>query len=221
MPGEFQPSDLQWKKIYFEVRDALKKHLNLTNESFYCNLHEEPTKNSHLNLLVSRCNANAEVNQKLDQRNTVKLVKESFTAAVLKHCSISVENYQKKSKEVRKKRLSGPSYQAKQRIEEQQAKLAVPPAAPEASAEALRNSKAVPLLEVKELSRERFEALAKAFKPLLGSVATLCKQQHLKQQLELKQRASASAGTSARASRAPAYLTDFRYFLIKITTNSF
>ena len=103
LPGEFQPSDLQWKKIYFEVRDALKKHLNLTNESFYCNLHEEPTKNSHLNLLVSRCNANAEVNQKLDQRNTVKLVKESFTAAVLKHCSISVENYQKKSKEVKKK----------------------------------------------------------------------------------------------------------------------
>ena len=25
LPGEFQPSDLQWKKIYFEVRDALKK----------------------------------------------------------------------------------------------------------------------------------------------------------------------------------------------------
>ena len=104
LPGEFQLSDLQWKRYIFEVRDALKKHLNLTNESFYCNLHEEPTKNSHLNLLVSRCNANAEVNQKLDQRNTVKLVKESFTAAVLKHCSISVENYQKKSKEVKKKK---------------------------------------------------------------------------------------------------------------------
>ena len=65
---------------------------------------KEPTKNSHLNLLVSRCNANAEVNQKLDQRNTVKLVKESFTAAVLKHCSISVEKLSKKrARKLRKK----------------------------------------------------------------------------------------------------------------------
>ena len=68
LPGEFQPSDLQWKKIYFEVRDALKKHLNLTNESFTAICTKEPTKNSHLNLLVSRCNANAEVNQKLDKK---------------------------------------------------------------------------------------------------------------------------------------------------------
>ena len=114
LPGEFQPSDLQWKKIYFEVRDALKKHLNLTNESFYCNLHEEPTKNSHLNLLVSRCNANAEVNQKLDQRNTVKLVKREFYCCCIKALLYICRELSKKSKEVKKKRLSGPSYQAKQ-----------------------------------------------------------------------------------------------------------
>lgn len=104
LPNEFQPNATQWKKIYFEVRDALKTHLNLTNESFYCNLHEEPTKNSHLNLLVSRCNDGGKLNVELDKYSTLGLVKKTFTQAVLKHCNISTENYVKKSKSPKKSR---------------------------------------------------------------------------------------------------------------------
>lgn len=118
LPNQFQPNATQWKKIYFEVRDALKTHLNLTNESFYCNLHEEPTKNSHLNLLVSRCNEGGKLNTDLDKYSTLGLVKKTFTQAVLKHCNISTKNYVKKSKgPIKKRRLSSENHRFKNECE--------------------------------------------------------------------------------------------------------
>lgn len=117
LPNEFQPTPAQWKMIFLKVRNDLKEHLNCDNSCFYANVHHEPKKNSHMNLLVSRCH-NAKVLEKLDQRSTIAEVKKSFTKAVLDICEISPSMYKKKSTKKTSKRLSRNAYQYKMKQEE-------------------------------------------------------------------------------------------------------
>lgn len=118
LPHEFQPTHAQWKMIFLKVREDLKKHLDCDNTCFYANVHKEPKKNSHLNLLVSRC-YNAKVLDKLDQRSTLSLTKNSFTKAVLEVCKISTDMYEKKSNKKTSKRLSNNDYSYKKKKEQE------------------------------------------------------------------------------------------------------
>jgi hypothetical protein len=122
LPNEFQPSHAQWKMIFLKVRDELKKHLDCDNTCFYANIHHEPKKNSHMNLLVSRCH-NGKVLDKLDQRSTIALTKNAFTKAVLDVCKISPSMYEKKSSKKQSKRLSTNAYNYKKQKDEDKANL--------------------------------------------------------------------------------------------------
>lgn len=117
LPHEFQPTANQWKMIFLKVRNELKEHLEIDNTCFYANVHKENKKNSHLNILISRCH-NAKVIEKLDQKNTIVKIKDSFTQAVLDICEISPSMYQKKSNKKTSKRLSRNAYQYKLKREE-------------------------------------------------------------------------------------------------------
>lgn len=123
LPNEFQPSHAQWKMIFLKVREELKNHLGCDNTCFYANIHDEPKKNSHMNLLVSRCH-NGKVLEKLDQRSTISLTKNAFTRAVLDVCKISPSMYDKKSSKKQSKRLSKSAYNFKTQKEAEKAKLA-------------------------------------------------------------------------------------------------
>ena len=123
LPNEFQPSHAQWKMIFLKVREELKTHLGCDNTCFYANIHDEPKKNSHMNLLVSRCH-NGKVLEKLDQRSTISLTKNAFTKAVLDVCKISPAMYDKKSSKKQSKRLSKSAYNFKTQKEAEKAKLA-------------------------------------------------------------------------------------------------
>ena len=122
LPNEFQPSHAQWKMIFLKVREELKNHLGCDNSCFYANIHDEPKKNSHMNLLVSRCH-NGKVMEKLDQRSTIALTKNAFTKAVLDVCKISPDMYEKKSSKKQSKRLSQNAYNYKKQKDADKANL--------------------------------------------------------------------------------------------------
>lgn len=117
LPHEFQPTPAQWKLIFLKVRNELKEHLEIDNSCFYANVHKENKKNSHLNILISRCH-NAKVIDKLDQKNTILKMKTAFTQAVLDVCEISPSMYKKKSTKKTSKRLSRNAYDFKMKQEE-------------------------------------------------------------------------------------------------------
>lgn len=125
LPHEFQPSHAQWKMIFLKVREELKEHLGCDNSCFYANVHKENKKNSHMNLLVSRCHQ-GKVLDKLDQKSTLALTKRAFTNAVLNVCKISTDMYEKKSKDKRlRKRLTNNAYAFKQKKQKEELDLIV------------------------------------------------------------------------------------------------
>ena len=97
LPPEYQPTQHQWALIANEVSYKVAAHLGVAVDDIpkcmFGNLHQQ--KNSHFNLVIAKC-YKGKVLPTLDQKSTLNVVKTAFTAAVLEHVGIKVENYKQK-----------------------------------------------------------------------------------------------------------------------------
>lgn len=95
LPPQYNPTPEEWKKITGDICNALCEHLDLPKAQYqnflFTNVHQQGS-NDHLNLVVSRA-FKGEVLKTLDKKSTLVLMKKTFTASVLKHCSFDVQSY--------------------------------------------------------------------------------------------------------------------------------
>jgi len=106
LPPEIQPTNQEWSKIYHYVKENLREFLGCSNECFYGNFHIQETNNSHMNLLISRCDTGGTLIEKLDKSATVYASKNAFNSAVKKVMNVEPKDYvTKTAEEPQKKRL--------------------------------------------------------------------------------------------------------------------
>lgn len=94
LPSEIQPDVNQWMAIRNYLRAKIKDKLDISEDDcFYSNIHVESDKNSHLNLMVSRCHNNGKLISDLDKFEILGMVKREFTNAVKSFCNICPADY--------------------------------------------------------------------------------------------------------------------------------
>ncbi len=116
LPHEIQPTGQQWVAIYKDVKDSIKEKLKCSDKCFFGNLHRETKGNSHINILVSRCDEGGKLNTDLDKLSTIVEVKKAFKTAVKKYLDISPQDYTLKTNEPQqKKRIKKTGYEYKRK----------------------------------------------------------------------------------------------------------
>lgn len=94
LPPEIQPEVNQWKAINNYLKAKLKEKLDISEDDcFYSNIHLESDKNSHLNMMVSRCHKKGVLISNLDKFEILGMVKREFTNAVKSFCNICPADY--------------------------------------------------------------------------------------------------------------------------------
>ena len=121
LPHEIQPTGQQWVDIYKDVKQAIKEKLNCSEKCFFGNLHKEAKGNSHLNILVSRCDEGGKLNTDLDKLSMIVEVKKAFKTAVKKYLDIQPSDYTLKTNEPQqKKRIKKTGYEFKKKKKKEQ-----------------------------------------------------------------------------------------------------
>lgn len=124
LPEQFQPTPQQWLEIYKDVKSALKEKIGCSEKCFFGNLHQENKGNSHINILVSRCDEGGKLNELLDKRSVIITGKIAFKEAVKKHVGIEPKDYTLKTDEPpHKKNLDKPTYNYKKKVKKKAKKV--------------------------------------------------------------------------------------------------
>ncbi len=100
LPKEIKPTPQEWEKIGKDCIKAVAQQLDVPAKNLYkitgFVLHDEPHKNSHLNLVFGKV-LNDVVLTDLQRKNTLKTLKNAFNIAVLKHHNKKLSDYQPKN----------------------------------------------------------------------------------------------------------------------------
>jgi len=108
LPPEIQPTNEEWIKIYVFVKNQLKEFLNCSNDCFYGNFHIQKTNNSHMNLMISRCDEGGRLLENLDKKSIIVLSKKSFDEAVKEIMKVEPKDYTIKKLDKEQKRRLNP-----------------------------------------------------------------------------------------------------------------
>lgn len=122
LPAEIQPTGQEWTEICKHIIARLQKHLECSNKCFYANLHIEIKGNSHINMMVSRCDEGGKLIEKLDKLSTIVESKKAFKEAVKTVLNVEPKDYTIKTDEPQQKKRvkkTGYEYKKKQKKEKQ------------------------------------------------------------------------------------------------------
>jgi hypothetical protein len=93
-PSVQKPTPEQWKAITHDILKELVKKLDVSiddlNGRVFANVHDQD--NSHLNIVVSRV-IKGKALKALDQKGTIGIAKQAFTASSLRRCGLDVSSY--------------------------------------------------------------------------------------------------------------------------------
>ena len=93
-PSVQRPTPEQWKSITNDILKELAKKLGISvldlKGKVFANVHEQD--NPHLNIVISRV-INGKALKALDQKGTIGIAKQAFTAASLARCGLDVSTY--------------------------------------------------------------------------------------------------------------------------------
>ena len=106
LPQEIQPTGQEWALICKHIIAKLQTHLECSNKCFYANLHIEKKGNSHINLMVSRCDEGGKLIEKLDKLSTIVESKKAFKEAVKTVLNVEPKDYTIKTDEPQQKKES-------------------------------------------------------------------------------------------------------------------
>ena len=123
LPQEIQPTGQEWALICKHIIAKLQTHLECSNKCFYANLHIEKKGNSHINLMVSRCDEGGKLIEKLDKLSTIVESKKAFKEAVKTVLNVEPKDYTIKTDEPQQKKRvkkTGYEYKKKKKKEKQE-----------------------------------------------------------------------------------------------------
>ena len=123
LPAEIQPTGQEWSLICKHIIARLQTHLECSKGCFYANLHIEKKGNSHINLMVSRCDEGGKLIEKLDKLSTIVESKKAFKEAVKTVLNVEPKDYTIKTDEPQQKKRvkkTGYEYKKKQKKEKEE-----------------------------------------------------------------------------------------------------